>query len=66
MKQSLWMFAEEVEIMTECIKQLNYKGIYVGYIYDALFCKESDAKLVAEIMNTVVLEFNVFTTAKIG
>jgi hypothetical protein len=36
-------------------------------VYDALFfCKESDAKLVAEIMNTYVLEFNVFTTAKIG
>jgi hypothetical protein len=63
---SMRMFAKEVEIMTECIKQLNFKGIYVGYIYDALFCKESDAKLVAEIMNTVVLEFNVFTTAKIG
>lgn len=63
---SMRMFAKEVEIMTECIKQLNYKGIYVGYIYDALFCKESDAKLVAEIMNTVVLEFNVFATAKIG
>nr|WP_315231046.1 hypothetical protein [uncultured Flavobacterium sp.] len=63
---SMRMFAEEVEIMTECIKQLNYKGIYVGYIYDALFCKDSDAQSVAEIMNTVVLEFNVFTTAKIG
>lgn len=63
---SMRMFAEEVEIMTECMKQLNYKGIYVGYIYDALFCKDSDAQLVEEIMNTVVLEFNVFTTAKIG
>ncbi len=63
---SMRMFAEEVEIMTECIKQLNYKGIYVGYIYDALFCKDSNAQSVAEIMNTVVLEFNVFTTAKIG
>jgi hypothetical protein len=63
---SMRMFAKEVKIMTECIKQLNSKGIYVGYVYDSLFCKESDAKLVAEIMNTVVLEFNVFTTAKIG
>ncbi|PKH66703.1 hypothetical protein CXF59_12320 [Flavobacterium sp. ALD4] len=63
---SMRMFAKEVEIMTECIKQLNYKGIYVGYVYDSLFCEESDAKLVAEIMNTVVLKFNVFTTAKIG
>ena len=63
---SMRMFAKEVEIMTECIKQLNSKGIYVGYVYDALFCKESDAKLVEEIMNKVVLEFNVFTVAKIG
>lgn len=63
---SMRMFAKEVEIMTECIEQLNSKGIYVGYVYDALFCKESDAKLVEEIMNKVVLEFNVFTTAKIG
>ena len=63
---SMRMFAKEVEIMTECIKQLNYQGIYVGYIYDALFCKESDAKLVEEIMNIVVLENRVYTTAKIG
>ncbi|MBC7524894.1 MAG: hypothetical protein H7239_10680 [Flavobacterium sp.] len=63
---SMRMFAKEVEIMTECIKQLNYKGICVGYIYDALFCKESDAKLVEEIMNKVVLEHSVYTTAKIG
>jgi hypothetical protein len=48
---SMRMFAKEVEIMTECIRQLNSKGIYVGYIYDALFCKESDAKIVEEIMN---------------
>ncbi|MNR68821.1 hypothetical protein D3C85_1936260 [compost metagenome] len=52
--------------MTECIKQLNSKGIYVGYVYDALFCKESDAKLVEGIMNKVVLEHRVYTTAKIG
>jgi hypothetical protein len=63
---SMRMFAKEVEIMTECIKQLNSKGIYVGYVYDSLFCKESEAKIVAEIMNKVVLEFNVYTTAKIG
>jgi hypothetical protein len=63
---SMRMFAKEVEIMTECIKQLNSKGIYVGYVYDALFCKESDAKIVEEIMNKVVLEFGVYTIASIG
>ncbi|RTY86201.1 hypothetical protein [Flavobacterium sp. GT3R68] len=60
---SMRMFAKEVEIMTECIKQLNSRGIYVGYVYDALFCKESDVEIVEQIMNKVVLEFNVYTTA---
>jgi hypothetical protein len=63
---SMKMFAKEVEIMTECIKQLNLKGIYLGYVYDALFCKESDAKIVEEIMNKVVLEFKVYTMASIN
>jgi hypothetical protein len=62
---SMRMFAKEVEIMTECIKQLNSKGIYVGYIYDALFCKQSDAKIVEETMNKVVLEFGVYTIASV-
>jgi hypothetical protein len=63
---SMRMFAKEVEIMTECIMQLNSKGIYVGYVYDALFCKKSEAKIVEEIMNKVVLEFKVYTTASIN
>lgn len=60
------MFAKEVEIMTECVKRLNLKGIYVGYVYDALFCKERDALTVEKIMNEVVLEFGVYTTAKVS
>jgi hypothetical protein len=63
---SMRMFAKEVEIMTECIKRLNAMDIYVGYIYDALFCKESDAEIVKKIMDEVVLEFGVYTTAKIS
>jgi len=63
---SMRMFAKEVEIMTECIRQLNFKGIYVGYVYDALFCKRSDAEVVKQIMDKVTLEFNVFTTASIN
>lgn len=63
---SMRMFAKEVEIMTECIRQLNSKGIYVGYVYDALFCKESDAEVLKQIMDKVALEFNVFTTASIN
>ena len=63
---SMRMFAKEVEIMTECIKRLNAMEIYVGYIYDALFCKESDGEIVKKIMDEVVLEFGVYTTAKIS
>jgi hypothetical protein len=62
---SMRMFVKEVEIMTECIKELNSKGILVGYVYDALFCKQSDAKIVEETMNKVVLEFGVYTIASV-
>lgn len=58
------LFAKEVEIMTECIKRLNEKEIYVGYIYDALFCKESEQEIVKKIMNEVVVEFGVHTNAE--
>ncbi|GAA4057928.1 hypothetical protein [Flavobacterium chungnamense] len=58
------LFKKEVDIMTKCIIELNAKGIYVGYVFDALFCKKSDAKIIAEIMNKIVLENGVFTTAK--
>lgn len=61
---SMRMFAKEVEIMTECIKRLNSKGIYVGYVYDALFCKESEKEIVKRIMNEVVLEIGVYTIAE--
>lgn len=56
------LFAKEVEIMTECIKRLNEKEIYVGYIYDALFCKESEQEIVKKIMNEIVVELGVHTT----
>ena len=60
---SMRMFAKEVEIMTECIRRLNEIGIYVGYIYDALFCKESEREIVKKIMNEVVVELGVYTIA---
>ncbi|GIZ07906.1 hypothetical protein [Flavobacterium sp. UMI-01] len=63
---SMMFFTKEVEIMTECIKQLNKSGIYVGYVYDALFCKKSEAEIVKTIMDKVVLQCNVFTTAEIN
>lgn len=61
---SMRMFAKEVEIMTECIKRLNKMKIYVGYVYDALFCKESEKEIVKRIMNEVVLEIGVYTIAE--
>jgi len=58
------MFKTEVQIMTEVIEILNKEKIYVGYVYDALFCTESDKARVIEVMNEVVIEFGVYTTAK--
>ncbi|WP_278034974.1 hypothetical protein [Flavobacterium nitratireducens] len=63
---SMKFFAKEVEIMTECIRLLNAEGINVGYVYDALFCKKSDAEKVKSIMDKVVLQCNVYTTAQIN
>lgn len=60
---SMRMFAKEVEIMTECIRRLNEIGIYVGYIYDALFCKENEREIVKKIMNEVAVELGVYTIA---
>jgi hypothetical protein len=58
------LFEKEVQIMTNVVKKLNIKGIYVGYIYDAFFCSQDDASIVEEIMNQVVLECGVKTIAK--
>lgn len=63
---SMRMFDKEVEIMTECIKRLNSKGIYVGYVYDALFCKQSNMEEVKNMMDKVILEFDVYTIASIN
>ena len=60
---SMRMFAKEVEIMTESTKRLNEIGIYVGYVYDALFCKESEKETVKKIMNEVAVELRVYTVA---
>jgi hypothetical protein len=62
---SMKMFALEVQIMTEIISRLNKIGIYVIYVYDALCCKKSDSNKVQKIMNEVVLEFGVHTTASL-
>lgn len=63
-RTSVKMFCKEVEIMTEVVKRLNAEKIYVGYIYDALFASNKNIKRVTEVMNKVILEYGVKTTAK--
>jgi hypothetical protein len=60
------LFKKEVEIMTTVIERLNDKGIYVGYAYDALFCCPDHSFLVKSVMDEVIVELGVYTTAKIG
>lgn len=59
------LFRKEVEIMKDVYTQLRWRGIPAGYVYDALFCKKSDAQEVRRIMNNVAHEHGVYTTAKI-
>lgn len=58
------MFKLEVEIMSAVIKDLNAKGVYVLYVYDALMCEEKDSELVAKTMNRIILEHGVMTCVK--
>jgi hypothetical protein len=60
------LFAKEVEIMTIVIDKLNKEGIYVGYVYDAVFCHPDEANRVKEVMDEVILKFGVKTTAKLS
>ncbi|MDI5887638.1 hypothetical protein [Flavobacterium yafengii] len=60
------MFAVEVAIMSAVIRDLNAKGVYVLYVYDALLCEEKDSELVAQTMNRIILEHGIKTTAKVS
>jgi hypothetical protein len=59
------LLGKEVQIMTSVFEALEKENILAGYVYDAVFCKESDRFRVQEIMNRMVLEHSVYTTAKI-
>lgn len=59
------LLAKEVEIMTEVVSRLNEEGIFVGYIYDALFCDPVYSQKVKEVMDEVAGDLGVFTKAKI-
>lgn len=56
------LFKKEVEIMTTCIQELNRLGIYVIYVYDALYCKLSDEPLIRKIMEWSLKQHKIFTS----
>lgn len=58
------LFKMEVDIMTSVIKRLNDMNIYVGYVYDALFCSQKNKSIVLRIMNEEIIKFGVKTIAK--
>lgn len=59
------LFAKEVEIMTVVVSRLNEEGIFVGYIYDALFFDPVYSEKVKEVMDEVAIDLEVFTAAKL-
>ena len=58
------MFKEEVDLMTANISILNLMGIYVGYIYDALFFEPKYLDIVTEILNQNAIKNNIYTSVK--
>ncbi|WP_035643553.1 hypothetical protein [Flavobacterium sp. ASV13] len=60
------LFATEVNIMTDVIKQLNLNNIYVGYVYDALFFDQKHGEYIKEIMDEVVQKHGIYTVAKLS
>jgi flavodoxin len=58
------MVGLEVKVMTSVMNRLDAEGIYVGYIYDAIFVAESDRPRAIEVMNEEVIKFGVYTKAK--
>jgi hypothetical protein len=60
------LFAKEVEVMTTVIQQLNKEGIFVGYVYDALFFHPKHAGKVKEVMDAVIQQYGIKTVAKLS
>ncbi len=58
------MFEVEVNVMTDVVKHLNSKGVFVLYVYDALLCEDKNKALVIETMNRIILEYGVKTNVK--
>jgi hypothetical protein len=60
------LFAKEVEIMTKVVEELNKEFIYVGYVYDAFICHPNYANRVKEVMDSVILNKGIKTSAKLS
>lgn len=56
------MFKKEVAMMRDCIKHLNSQGIYVGYVYDALFYDPKYSQQVRFAMEMSARRHGVATT----
>ena len=60
------MFTKEVQLMTSVVEQLNAKGIYVGYVYDALMCSIEDSLEVVKVMNETAIKLGIKTATKLS
>lgn len=58
------MFRLETQIMTSVIEQLNHRGIFVMYVYDALYTTPKNQSIVIDLMNEEALKMGVYTSAK--
>lgn len=58
---SMRLFQAEVELMTEVIDELNAQGIYVMYVYDALYAEASIIDEVKRVMEEVAIRQNINT-----
>ena len=58
------LFRAEVQLMREVVKELNARSIFVGYVYDALFCHPKYKDIVREIMDNTAKKLNINTHVK--
>lgn len=61
---SMKLFKAEVDLMTEVVEELNEQGIYVIYVYDALYAQEDIIEEVKRVMMEVAKRQNINT--KVG
>lgn len=59
------LFNDERKLMSQVITQLNEAAIIVGYCFDAIYVKQSEALKAKAMMDSLLLESNVNTTTSI-